>query len=72
MSNIQIFSTGDTIRMHHYPICDGFRCWKIIGVHLGKVKQESTYELLPLDVFENKTIQVPYLILETHPGIVKI
>lgn len=63
------FQTGDVIRMNHYPTCGGFRCWKIIGVHLGATNQEGTYELIPLDVTGNKPVQVPCIMLETHPGI---
>lgn len=63
------FNCGDTIRMPHYPTAGGFRVWKITGVHLGATRQESTYELIPLDASENKPINVPCIILETHPGI---
>lgn len=69
---IQKFTVGDVIRMQHYPTCGGFRCWKIIGQYLGGVKQEGTYELFPLDVNGNEPIQVPCLMLETHPGIVRV
>jgi hypothetical protein len=69
---IQRFTVGDVIRMPHYPTCGGFRCWKVIGEHLGGVKQEGTYELLPLDVVGNEAVHVPCLMLETHPEIVRV
>lgn len=61
--------TGDTIRMPHYETAGGFRVWKIIGTHLGGTDQESTFELAVLDADENKTIQVPCVVLELHPLI---
>ena len=72
VGKIEQYVVGDVIRMHHYPACGGFRCWKITAVHLGGVKQEGSYELLPLDVLVNETINVPCIILETHPGIVRV
>lgn len=69
---IKPFNCGDVLRMQHYPTCGGFRCWKVIGVHLGGIKQEGTYELLPLDVTGNERIQVPCLMLETHPAITRV
>jgi len=69
---LQRFRVGDIIRMPHYATCGGFRCWKVIAEILGGVKQEGTYQLQPLDVSDNETIQVPCLILESHPEITRI
>jgi hypothetical protein len=63
------FVVGDTIRMPHYATAGGFRVWKVIGQYLGGTRQEGTYALQPLDVVDNQPIQVPCIILETHPGI---
>ncbi len=67
MSESPSFTVGDIIRIPNYDTCKGYRVWKVIGVYLGGLKQEGTYELFPLDVSENKTIQVPCIMLETHP-----
>ena len=69
---MQRFRIGDVIRIPHYPTCGGFRCWKVMAETLGGVKQEGTYNLQCIDVHENETIQVPCIILETHPGIQRI
>ncbi len=69
---IQQFMIGDVIRLPNYETCGGFRCWKIVGHHLGVVKQEGTYNLLCLDVSPNSEIQVPCLILESHPFVARI
>jgi len=71
-SNVQRFSVGDVIRIPHYKTAGGFRCWKVVGVHLGGTKQEGTYALYPLDVLTNENVHVPCIILETHPGIVRV
>lgn len=69
---------GDTIRMPHYNkdvgFCGfcGFRVWSVQAVNLGGEFQESTYALAPVDVHENELIQVPCIILETHPEIERI
>ena len=68
----QRYHVGDTIRMKHYSTAGGYRVWHVIGVYLGGLKQEGTYELRPLDVSDNKTIQVPCLMLETHPSIERV
>lgn len=68
----QKFTVGDVIRMPNYKTAGGFRCWKVVGQHLGGEKQEGTYELYPLDVLCNENVQVPCLILETHPGVVRV
>lgn len=72
MKEDRTFQPGDVIRMQHYPACGGFRCWKVIGVHLGGVKQESTYALLPLDVTGNAEVHVPCIMLETHPRVFRV
>jgi len=67
------FTVGDVIRMPGYQTQPGrFRCWKVVGVYLGGTNQEGSYELYPLDILRNKIINVPCLILETHPHIVKV
>ena len=66
------YVVGDTIRMKHYPTAGGFRFWKVVGVHRGATKQEGTYALLPLDVSENKQINVPCVMLESHPGVERL
>ena len=68
----QEFKAGDVIRMPHYPTCGGFRCWKVTGVYLGGVKEESTYGLLPLDVSGTDPLHVPCLMLESHHDIVRV
>ena len=68
----QKFTVGDIIRMPNYGTVGGYRCWKIIGPYLGNVKQEGTYELYPLDVNCGENVQVPCIILETHPHIVRV
>jgi hypothetical protein len=72
MTKMQQFTVGDVIRMEHYATCGGYRCWKIVGMHLGGEKQEGTYELEPLDVYGNELIHVPCLMLESHPGIYRV
>ena len=72
MNELQRFAVGDVIRMPNYPTCGGFRCWKVVGEHLGGEAQEGTYELVPLDVWDNKPVQVPCVMLETHPGLVRM
>jgi hypothetical protein len=70
--NEQTFSVNDVIRLPKYRTRLGYRCWKIQGVHLGGVEQESTYELIPLDILDFYPIQIPCIILDTHPNITKI
>ncbi len=72
MTENNFFTVGDIIRVPNYDTCKGYRVWKVVGVYLGGLKQEGTYELFPLDVSENKPIQVPCIILETHPGIKRV
>ena len=66
------YNVGDVLRMKHYPTSGGWRCWKVVGVHLGHTFQEGTYELFPLDVWENMTVHVPCIMLETHSQIFKV
>lgn len=66
---VRRFSVNDTIRMPHYPTTGGFRVWKIWAQKLGGTYQEGTYELKPLDVHDNAIIEVPCIMLETHPEI---
>lgn len=68
------FSVGDIIRMPHYPTVGRgvYRVWQVVGVHLGGENQEGTYELRPLDILANGTIQVPCIMLEYHPLIEKV
>lgn len=68
----QSYSVGDTLRIKHYPTAGGFRVWKVYSVNLGATRQEGTYELRPLDVSDNKPIQVPCLLLETHSGVERV
>lgn len=72
MSKSPSFTVGDIIGIPNYDTCKGYRVWKVIGVYLGGLKQEGTYELFPLDVSENKAVQVPCIILETHQGISRV
>lgn len=69
---LERYKVGDVVRMANYPTSTGFRCWKIIGEYLGGEKQEGSYELLPLEVHGNRTINVPCIMLETHQGIVRV
>jgi hypothetical protein len=64
-----LYKPGDVIRMKDYPTKEGWRLWKVIAVNLGALRQESSYELKPLDRKENKPIEVPCVMLELHPGI---
>jgi len=66
------FNCGDVIRMKRNPHTGGFRCWKVIGCHLGAGNQESTYALKPIDVIENHEIHVPCIMLENHSAIERI
>ena len=66
------FKPGDTLRMPHYETAGGFRVWKVTGVYHGAERQEGTYHLIPVDMHENETIQVPCIILETHPEIERL
>ena len=66
------FTVGDTIRMPHYPTAKGFRVWKIISCKLGGTKQEGTFELKPLDLLDNAKIEVPAIMLESHPFVEKV
>lgn len=67
------YSVGDIIRVKNYKTGNAsYRLWKVVGVHLGAFNQEGTYELKPLDIKENKNIQVPCILLETHGGVEKI
>jgi len=68
----QKFKVGDTIRMPHYPTTTGFRVWKIQACRLGGAGQEGTFELRPLDVSENRTIEVPVIMLESHQSIERV
>ena len=56
---------GDTFRCLAYD--HGYRVWKVNGVHLGAVAQESVVELIPLDYsapLPDGKIYVPVRILE--------
>lgn len=64
-----MYSVGDVIRHENYETAGGYRVWLVIGVFLGGEKQEGTYELRPLDVKENKPIQVPVVILDMSTSI---
>lgn len=66
---VQRFSVGDIVRIPHYKTAGGFRVWKVTARKLGATYQEGTYSLKPLDVNENASVEVPCIILETHPGI---
>ena len=71
----QTFNVGDVIRMPHYDLAGGphrKRVWKVVGQHLGGTNQEGTYALHPLDYTDNEPINVPCVMLETHPGIERV
>lgn len=74
--HIDGFKVGDVIRMPHYNTAGGsegrWRAWKITGCYLGATHQEGTYEMVPVDVKENEPIQVPCIILHTHPAIERV
>lgn len=64
------YKVGDTITMPHYETKPGRnRVWKIVRVALGGNGQEGTYSLEPLDMMRGEPIEVPCIMLETHPGI---
>ena len=69
---IQTFKVGDIIRMPRYETSSGYRVWKVIGCYLGSVGQEGSYELYPIDMNCGETIQVPCIILESHPNIIRV
>lgn len=72
MNDATTYSVGDILRMPNYVTASGFRVWKIVGCHLGATGQEGTYELMPLELKGNKTINVPCIILETHREIERV
>lgn len=70
------YTVGDTIRMPHYETMPkgSFRVWKITGIALGAVAQESVALLRPLDIRESDwgEVRIPIIILETHPLIERV
>jgi hypothetical protein len=67
------FSPGDVIRVPGYATAGGYRVWMVYGVHLGGEKQESTYELLPLDYHAGiHKCHVPCVLLEYDTRIEKV
>lgn len=66
---VRRFQVGDAIRIPHYPTTGGFRVWMVTAQKLGGTFQEGTYTLKTLDVHENAPIEVPCIMLETHPEI---
>ena len=66
---MRTFRVGHILRLPHYKTAGGFRVWQVIAVKLGATHQEGTYELEPLDIHPNESIEVPCIILETHPAI---
>ena len=66
---MRALSVGNVVRMPNYELAGGYRAWVVVGCHLGASKQESTYQLKAIDMSENKVINVPCLILETHSQI---
>ncbi len=61
-----MYKVGTVIRL----TTDKFlRFWKIVGVHLGALGQESTYALRTLDMDENEEIQVPCSMMDNHPNV---
>lgn len=69
------FDVGDCFRLpNQYPAgCGGrYRIWKVTGVHLGALNQESSYALKPLDRHEGERLQIPCRLLESHPGIERL
>lgn len=70
------YTVGDTIRMPHYETVPKgtFRVWKIIGIFLGAVAQESVCRLRPLDIRDSTEGDciVPVIMLETHPQIERV
>jgi hypothetical protein len=71
---VRRFGVGDVVRMPHYELAgkERKRVWKITEESLGGNNQEGTYGMIPLDIADNEPIQVPCLILETHPEIEKV
>ena len=51
-----------------------FRVWRVVGVYIGALGQESAYELKTMDIDENDNapLIVPVAILETHNLIERI
>ena len=68
----QSFKVGDVIRLPRYKTSTGYRVWQIIGCYVGAEGQEGSYELYPLDMDCGENIQVPCIILESHPNIVRV
>lgn len=70
----RFFQVGDIIRMPHYKTVGKYRwrVWKITAQYIGGLHQEGTYSMIPLDILENEPINIPCLILETHPEIEKV
>lgn len=66
---VRRFEVSDTIRIPHYPTAGGFRVWKITACKLGATHQEGTYKLRALDLKDNAVLEVPCILLETHPEI---
>ena len=59
------FTVGDTFRCRAHD--NGYRVWKVVGVHLGACGQESVVQLRPLDKsspLPDGEIYVPTRIME--------
>jgi len=65
----QGFAVGDVTTIPNHETVKGYRIWRVEGIHLGGVEQESTYHLRSVDWDDNAEIHVPCIILETHPNI---
>jgi len=66
------YQTGDFFRCRNYSTTHGWRVWRVVGVYLGAIGQEGTYECIPIDVNENKPIQIPCILLENNPNVQKL
>jgi hypothetical protein len=72
----QKISVGGVVRMWH-AMSKRYRVWRIIAQRLGGTAQESTYELVSLDVIPGDgpeglplpSMHVPTMLLDHHPGI---
>lgn len=73
MKEREQYQVGDVIRMRNTGNDSrGFQVWKVVGVALGALGQESNYQLRRLDASDNTPGGVPTLMLETHPGVERV
>lgn len=62
-------STGSVIRIPQYDTAGGYRLYLVTATRLGATNEESVYEIYPLDVVDAKRMEVPCVLLDTHPGL---